>query len=841
MREPDWESQNPHFWQHRPEVGHPDWSLRCGGLLMSALGQDLRYGLRQLRRAPSFALTAVVTLALGIGANVVAFGVLNAVLLKPLDVPQPARLYNIEQQKEGDNSQSYPDYVDFRSRNRTFSDMAVYRLEDAGLSTGTATYKTWFYKVSGNYFDMLGVNPLLGRLLHESDEHGPNSAPYVVLSEQFWRQNFAADRNIVGAKVEINKHPFTVIGVAPREFHGNDLFIWPDFWMPIVEGEDYGTTHFLEGRGNHNLWILGRLKEGVTEQQATDDLKGIARALAKQYPNTDDDLGARLVKPGLMGDAIGGAPSFITGIMALAMLVLLAACTNLASLFAARTADRGRELAIRMAVGSSRWHVLRQLLTEAVLVAIVGGALGTVISSALLKALTRWQPIAGFPIHVTVSADAKVYLVALLLSVGSGIVFGLVPLRQVWATSSAQLIKSGGTGREVTRRFTFREVLLGVQIALCTLLVTASFVALRGMQRSLHAPLGFEARGAMLAVTDLHMGGYGDAGGVEVQKRMIEEVGRIPGVEAVGTISEIPLGTGGSSTLVYRQGTMDFRQSNSVFGAKYYPISPGYLAAAGTRLLTGRDFTAHDDSKAPQVAIVNVQFAKTVFGTAAAAVGQRFRTSDKDLYEIVGVVEDGKYESLTEDPMAAMFFPFEQAPDSDTTLVVRSHLAEAEIAPKIGRVLAGIDPALPFGIHSWTDGLALVLFPPRVATACLGVMGLLAAMLAVTGVFGLAMYSVSKRIREFGIRVALGAQSRHVMRSALGRPLILLIAGSVAGLVLGVIASRLLALIVYEATPRDPVVFLGVTGTMILLGLVATWIPARRALGIDPAGLLREE
>jgi predicted permease len=808
---------------------------------VTGLIQDFRYALRQLRRSPSFGLTAVVTLALGIGANVVAFGVLNAVLLKPLDVPQPAGLYYLVRQEQGFDNQSYPDYVDFRNRNRTFTDMAIHRLDDAGLSTGKATYKTWFYRVSGNYFDMLGVNPLVGRLFHESDEHGPNSAPYIVLSEQFWRRNFGADPNIAGTTVEINKHPYAVIGVAPGKFHGTDLFIWPDFWMPMVEGEDYGTTEFLKGRGNHNDWVLGRLKPGVTAQQATDDLSGIARELAKQYPNTDDGLTARLVKPGLMGDVLGQAKSFIAGIMALAFLVLLAACTNLASLFAARTADRGRELAIRMAVGSSRWHVLRQLVTEAVFVAVVGGALGTVFSSAMLKALTRWQPIAGFPIHVTVSADARVYFVALLLSVGSGMVFGLVPLRQVWATNSAQLIKSGATGTEIIRRFTFREVLLGVQIALCTLLVTASFVALRGMQRSLHAPLGFQPQGAILAVTDLHMGGYQDAGGVQVQKRMIEEVGRIPGVEAVGTIDETPLGTGGSSTLVYRQGTSDFRRSNSEFGAKYYAISPGYLAAAGTHLLAGRDFTAHDDSKAPQVTVVNERFARWLFGTVAAAVGQRFQTGPKDSYEVVGVVENGKYDSLTEEPMAAMFFPVEQYSDSDTTLVVRSRIAEGEIAPKIGRVLSGIDPALPFEIYSWNSGLSLVLFPARVATACLGVMGLLAAMLSVTGVFGLAMYSVSKRIREFGIRVALGAQRVHVMRSALGRPLILLISGSVAGLALGALASRLLAQIVYQATPRDPLVFGGVMATMTLLGLFATWIPARRALEIDPAGLLREE
>jgi predicted permease len=361
------------------------------------------------------------------------------------------------------------------------------------------------------------------------------------------------------------------------------------------------------------------------------------------------------------------------------------------------------------------------------------------------------------------------------------------------------------------------------------------------MQRSLHAPFGFEPKGVTLAMTDLHMGGYKDDGAVEVQKRMIGEVAQIPGVESVGTINETPLGTGGSSTRVYRQGTSDFRPSNSPFSTKYYAMSPGYLAAAGTYLLVGRDFTSQDDDKAPKVAIVNAEFARSMFGDVRSAIGQRFQTGEKESYEVVGVVENGKYDSLTEGSWAAMFFPFEQDADSDTTLVVRSRMAEAELAPKIGRVLAGIDPSLPFGIHSWEDDLALVLFPARVATACLGVMGLLAAMLAVTGMFGLAMYSVSKRMREFGIRVAVGALPRHVMRSAFGRTLILLLAGSAVGLVLGAFASRLLGQIVYQATPRDPVVFAGVTVTMMLLGLVATWIPARRALEIDPAGLLREE
>ena len=321
---------------------------------------------------------------------------------------------------------------------------------------------------------------------------------------------------------------------------------------------------------------------------------------------------------------------------------------------------------------------------------------------------------------------------------------------------------------------------------------------------------------------------------------MLQEAGRIPGVTAVGIIDETPLGTGGSSTLVYRMGTTEFRASNSAFGAKYFSISPGYLEAAGTHLLTGRDFTWHDDAKASRVAIVNETFARAMFGNASA-LGLRFTMGDKVPNEIVGVVENGKYESLTESPWAAMFFPLDQNPDTDTSLVVRSQLPPGEIVPALHRVLAQIDPSLPFVFHSWPDELAFVLFPARVATASLGVMGLLAAMLAVTGVFGMAMYSVSKRIKEFGIRVALGAQPVRLMRSALGRPLLLLLSGSGAGLLLGAMASQLLAQIVYQATPRDPVVFAGVMTTMALLGFVATWIPARRALRVHPAELLKQE
>lgn len=648
---------------------------------------------------------------------------------------------------------------------------------------------------------------------------------------------------IIGKTVDVNQHPFTIIGIAEKDFHGSELLYWPDFWMPITSAPEIGyTANYLMNRASHNPWVIGRLKPGVTQEQATDDLKAISEQLAKQYPTEDYGLTARLVKPGLMGDSWGDPiRGFLKGIMVLAGLVLLAACANLGSVFAARATDRGRELAIRLAVGSSRWSILRGLLVEAVLISLVGGLCGTFFATELLYGLSRWQPFADIPFHVLVRPDAKVYAAALMLSLASGILFGLLPTRLIWRTDAAQAMKSGITAVPLFRRLALRDLLLCMQISLCTLLVTASFVALRGMMRSLHAPFGFQPQGVMLAETDLAMAGYRQDQFLPVQRRMLEAVAHLPGASAAGMIDRTILGKGCcGGEGVYRADTTDFRKE--VFDAHNFAISPGYLEAAGTRLLSGRDITWSDDANSPQVAIVNATFARMLFGNKPV-VGQHFLlfrgTQPK---EIIGVVEDGKYQSLTEDPQPAMLFPFSQEINNNgTVLVVRSPLSPNEIGSSLYHVLNSIDPHLPLTVHSWSDALDLVLFPAKAATGALSIMGLLAAMLAVTGIFGMASYGVAKRMKELGIRVALGANHVELIMSALGRPLILLLSGSIIGLLLGGLASNLLAHIVYEATPRDPLVIGGVFLTMTVLGLLAIGVPARRAFRIDPARLLREE
>jgi predicted permease len=799
---------------------------------------DIRYALRVLRKSPAFTVVTLLTLMLGIGANVVVFGVLNAVLLQPLDVSDPQNPYQLRHGPWASGrllTTSYPAFEDFRHRNTTFNGMAaIYGYSEAVLSWRNAVMKIKGDEVTGNYFGLLGVQPEVGRFFDAAGEHGPDSAPYLVLSDQLWRSAFHADRDVIGTVVELNKHPFTVVGVAPAQFHGTVRFVWPDYWMPManeeqVEGEDY-----LNDRASR-VTVIGRLKPGVTPQQATENLNVIAAELAKEYPKTDKGVSFRLIHPGLFGDEGDVIRGFLYSVTVLALLVLAAACANLATLFAARAADRSRELAIRVALGSSRWRIVRQLLTEAVMVSLMGGAAALVTADLLLGALNKWHPSGGG--HLAVSVDARVYFAGLVLILGSALLFGIVPARQAWQSGPLEMMKNGPVELRHLRRFAVRNLLLGAQIAICTLLVTASLVAVRGLVRTLHAPLGIQPQGVMLA--DMDLSDVEQSGGLALQKKMIEAVRSVPGVTAAGAVKPVPMSSWMRDIPIYRPGTVEFRMDNYVLATYAYRMSPGYLEAAGTRILSGRDVSWLDTAETPYVAIVNQTFARKMWGETPA-LGQHFFLWGK-LMEVVGVAENGKYHDLAESPQSAVYVPLSQSEDSEAVLVVRSGRTPKEMAAALQRTLSGFAPNVPITVQGWPDALAGVLFPARAATVALGILGLLAAMLTVTGIFGMAAYGVSRRMKELGIRVALGAGRAHVMSAAVGRPMVLLGVGSAVGLLSGVFASRLLEQIVYQANPRDPVVVGGAVLTMAVLGIVASAIPARRALTVDPSELMREE
>jgi predicted permease len=808
---------------------------------MNVLFEDLRFSLRQLRKSPAFAVTAVATLALAIGANAMVFSILNAFVLRPLDIPDAQSLYALWRSPDKNMSESYPDYLDLRDRNHSFDSLVAYSITTVGLDTGNNPSRAWGEEATGNYFDALGLKPYLGHFFHAADERGPNSAPYVVLTHAFWHTRFRDDPRVVGQTVQLNKHPFTIVGVAPPGFHGTLLFFHPDFFTPLVNHQQL-ATNALTARGDRWMFMtMGHLKAGVTPAQAQADLDTIGRYLEKTYPKEDGKVSFSLVRPSLYGDYVGRpVREFLSALMLLAGLILLAACANLGTLFAARAADRSREVALRLALGASRRRILCGLFTEAVLISLLGGAVGILVSVELLQGLSAWEPIPRWPVHLAVNPDIHVYGLALLLALGSGLLFGAVPVKQVLSTNPYELVKAGSLGR-VRRRLALRDGLLVVQVAICAVLVTSSLVAVRGMALSLQDKLGFDPRNTMLADTDLSMAGYGGDAVPAIQKRMIAAVHAIPGVEAVGLADQVPLGDTAPDANVFADATSDLRPANAVVDALMFKVSPEYFSAAGTGLLTGRAFTWHDDRSSLQVAVVNRQFARKLFASVDHAVGRFYKMPDGSRVQVVGLAEDGKYGSLAEDPKPVMFLPILQWPSSSSELVVRSGRDPQQLSVALRNALHQVDAGLPVQIETRHKELEIVLFGPRMATLSLGVLGLLGAMLAATGIFGMAAYSVGKRLRELGLRVALGAPRRGVLQAAMGRPFKLLALGSAAGMMLGVLATPVLAFIVDKATPRDPLVMAGVVLAMSLLGLLASWIPARRALSIDPMILLREE
>jgi predicted permease len=808
---------------------------------VGTLIQDVLFSIRVLRKTPGFTITAVLSLAMAIGANAVVFSVMNGLILRPLNVPQPQTLYSIDRAPNKDSNQSYPDYLDLRDRNHSFDDLAAYNISQAALDTGNGPSPTWGIETSGNYFDALKIQPYLGRFFHDSEEHGLNSAPYMVLSYAYWHAQFHNDPAVVGRTVQVNKHPFTVIGVAPPNFRGTLVFFSPNFFVPIVNCAQVEGNDDLKNRANRSvLLVMGHLKTAVTPAQATVDLNSIGSYLAKSYPREDGTISFSLARPSLLGDQfVGPFQAFLGGLLMLAGLILLAACANLGSLFAARAADRSREIAMRLALGSTCGRVLRRLFTEAMLVSLAGGAVGMWASVLLLQWLRTWQPFGNFPMHAPVSPDTRVYAFALLMTLASGFLFGSVPIKQVLRTDPYQVIKSGSTG-VVGRHISARDVLLALQIALCAVLITSSLVAIRSLQHSLNDRFGFEPKDSMLISADLHYAGYSGDQVPIMQKRMLESVASIPGVQAVG-MSDPLLLNDTNSTNVFADTAADLQPANAAGTSYVYHVSPEYLRAEGTKLVSGRHFTWHDDKDSPRVSIVNSEFAQKMFGSVEKAIGHYYKMPDGTRVEVVGIAENGKYSSLTEDRHAAMFLPILQSPSGTAWLVVRSTGNAQQLGAAIRQTLHKLDPGLPVEIETRYDEIAGVLFPAQMATISLGVMGGMGVMLAITGIFGMAAYSVSKRLKELGIRIAVGAQPRAVLQAALGRALKLLAIGSAAGLVLGIMASRVLALIVYQATPRDPLVLAGVVLSMALIGLFATWIPARRALSVNPWVLLREE
>jgi len=811
---------------------------------MDRLMLDLRLAVRRLLKNPGFSAIAVITLALGIGANTAIFSAINAVILRPLPVERASELIAVNETMGGDTfpTLSYPNYLDVRDRNQVLSGLVAYRFLPTSLGMPGSSQRVWGYLVTGNYFQVLGVNAVQGRVLLPEDDIHRGGHPVAVLSYACWQKRFGGDPSAVGRTVKFNGMDFTILGVTPRGFFGTELYFVPEVFFPMAMQQRLeGGTGYLDKRADGNTFIVGRRKPGVSPAQAEAALNSIAHQLSEQYPKEDGGMKIKVTPPGLAGGYIRGAViGFAVVLFGVSSLVLLLACTNLASLLLARAADRRKETAIRLALGAERGRLIRQLLTENLVVGLVGGLGGALVAWWMTSALAAWRPPVDIPILVDVTPDARVFLFALLVSVVTTLVFGLLPALQATKTDLVPALKNEAASEKL-RHWHLRDYMVTAQVGLSALLLVCSVLVVKSLQKALDAPIGYNPKGAVTASFDLNIQGYDEPRGRQFQRRLLDRVRALPGIESAAMIDTLPLSLNSSSDAIYIVGKPKPKPNDAPI-AYSYSISPGYFQTMETRLLSGRDFDGRDKQGGQRVAIVNKDFADHLL-RGEDPLGKQFATGpDAKPITIVGVAQNGKYFSLAEKDKPAFWTPLEIWYSSNAAVVARTRMDGGGALEQIRNVVRELDPSLSlYGTGTLVEQLDLPLFPARIAASALSAFGLLALVLAATGIYGVMAYAVSRRTREIGIRVAIGASQQQVLGMVARHALILVGSGTVLGLAAALVVGRLLGQILYGVEPTDPVTFLIVLSMMLAITALACWIPARRAIHIHPTRALREE
>jgi predicted permease len=811
---------------------------------MDRLFQDLIVSFRRLRSSPGFTAAAVLTLALGIGANTTIFSLVNAVVFRPFGVKNQNELvfFNMHTTHAEFPATSYPDYKDYRERNHVFTDMALYRIAPMNLSRGAGeNSRLWGYLVTGSYFDLLGVNAIRGRVLRPEDDLNKGGHPVAVISYSCWQRRFGGDPDIAGKRVKLNGLDFTVLGVTASGFVGSELIFTPEIWVPISMVQEIEASDWTTERRNGNGFVIGRLKPGVSMKSAELAINSITAQLAKEYPDADAGVSIVLSPPGMAGTYLrGGITAFSAVLMVVAGMVLLIACVNLASLLLARAADRRKDTAIRLALGASRYNLIRQLLTESLVLAIAGGVSGVLLAFWLTDLVNSWSPPIDVPVIPHVAMDMRVLLFAGAVTLITGLLFGLAPALQSTRTSLAGAMRNDAPSDKL-RRVSLRDLLVTTQVALSVVLLIGSVLVVRSLQHALSLHLGFEPRHAAVLSYDLGLQGYKEERAHEFTRRLLEKVRSTPGIEEAALINGLPLTLNISNSSIFIEGKPDPRAGDAPI-ASIYEVTPGYLRAMQTKLVAGRDFDQRDKKDAPLVVLVNEAFVRQLL-PGEDPIGKRFRHGKTSNWiQIVGVVEDGKYRSLGESPTPTVFRCMDQYDNTNVTLVARSQLPEADTVNLMRRAVMDLDSTLTiYDAGSLTSRLALALFPARLVAVVLASFGFLAVVLAATGVYGIMAYAVSRRTREIGIRMALGAAPMQVLQVVLSRTAVLLVIGTAIGLALALAGGKFFGQILYGVSAHDPLTYLSAIALMAVVAFIACWVPARRAIRVDPLTALRTE
>jgi predicted permease len=804
---------------------------------------DVRYSLRMLFKNPGVTGAAVLSLALGIGANATTFAWINSVLLNPLPgVPEPDRLYVLAPAaRDGsERSLSYPNYRDIRDRAKTFD---LIGQDDAilSISDGARADRAFGMLVGGNYFDVLGLKPILGRTFLPEEDKKPSGAPVLVLSHRFWQRRFAGSSAVVGQTVRVNDHPYTVIGVMPEGFPGTSLGLSVDAWIPMMQQPELQPSgNRLEQRDHSWMQAMAKLRPGVSIEQARAELQAIRAAMEKEYP-TNNGWRLSLVPP---TESPWGAPSQVAPVLLVLAgvvgVLLMITCANVANLMLSKALNRRREIAIRLSLGATRLNIVRQLLGESVMLAALGGLAGMAVAYWSAGLLMVFVPPIDAPIDLGLRVDGTVLLFTLVVATVTGVLFGLAPAVHASNPHLTPSLRedSGRTSQGIVRS-RLRNALVVAQVALCLVLLVGAGLFLQSLRRAQQMDPGFEANGLVLTVFDLFSAGYDRARGSVFQQQVVEKMRALPGVESAALAARVPLSFGGrSSTGLAIEGYQP--KKDEEVNVTYNEVTQGYFETMKIPIVRGRSFSARDTADAPPVLIINETMARRYWG-AQDPVGRYVRIG-QNRAQVIGVAKDGKYRSFMESPTPYMYFPLPQSYRAATIVHVRARVAPEAMLASIRTAMHELDPDVPlFEAMTMERSLESAVFAQRIGATMLSIFGALALVLAAVGLYSVMSYAVTQRTQEMGIRLALGASPGELRQMVVRSGMRVAAIGLAIGAAGAAAVSQLLTSLLNGISPTDPTTFAVVLVTLAGVAFLAAWIPARRASLVDPIVALRYE